>query len=170
MSIRLPGPFLVRFLLWLAIFFCSPLPPSAWALSFRLEVLSPAPISAELPYTRQYAEEFSHRVVARLVAAEFREPLVWFCDDYRIARVTVGLARQGCAIPFVEATYTVLGCHPDKVWPNIVAHRKANLGREYDANDNALPSDWEKFWGEGSSPKKPVKSVRLKKLRDQRAA
>jgi hypothetical protein len=97
------------------------------------------------------ASAFSDRVVVRLVEAEFREPDAWYRDDYRIARVTVGLARRGSPIPHIEATFNILGVHPDKVWSRIEEHRRADLGTLYN-----------EFWGEQSSPRKPVQSVKLR--------
>ena len=72
----------------------------------------------------------------------------------------MGLASRGNPQPHVEATYRVLGLHPDKVWPAIVAQRKALLGTEY-----------EKIWPE-LAPKKPVRSVTLDewKRRGRKAA
>lgn len=81
----------------------------------------------------------SDRAVVRLVEAESREPEPWHRDDYRIARITVALARDGSPIPHVEATYRVLGLHPDKVWPSILARRRALLGQKMGAFDRRIP-------------------------------
>jgi hypothetical protein len=144
----LPGPFAVRLALWLALLFIFPLPGPIARYSYRAEVLGEVALPAAS--IEEPSVDLSDRCLARLVEAELREPDVWFRDDYRIARVTVGLARKGSPIPHVAAAYAVLGVHPDQVWPRIVARRHAMLGAEY-----------ETFFGEASSPKKPVGSVRL---------
>jgi len=61
-------------------------------------------------------------------------------------------AARGEPQPHVSASYAVLGLHPSKVWPAIVARRKAQLGPLYDD-----------FHGEKfpPAPKKPAQSVRL---------
>jgi hypothetical protein len=64
-----------------------------------------------------------------LASAELREEDVWLRDDIRIAWVTVLNASQGSQSPHIEASYRVLGLHPDKVWPAILARREALLGR-----------------------------------------
>lgn len=88
------------------------------------------------------------RILARLFYAETHEVNPHFQDDYRIAAITVLRAARGESIPHVSATYTVLGLHPDKVWPAIVARRRALLGAEY-----------ESWWGVSLPPKKPAQSV-----------
>lgn len=90
------------------------------------------------------------RVLAELQRAETNEQNPHWQDDYRIAWITVLRAAQGVAEPHTSATYTVLGVHPDKVWPSIVARRKARLGPLY-----------EEFFGLELPAKKPVQSVRL---------
>jgi hypothetical protein len=111
--------------------------------------------------------DLSARVVLRLVHLEAREVDPCFQVDYRIARLTVALAARGesvlCA-PHVAATYTVLGLHPDRVWPAIVARRKAQLGADYstfyDRNGNWKSDPVMLRWNDPlSSPKKPVRSV-----------
>jgi hypothetical protein len=98
------------------------------------------------------------RILAQLTLAEAKEPCPWLRDDIRIAWITTLWASQGKPQPHVAATYAVLGLHPDKVWPAILARREAMLGRsmpederpaEFETPDLAIPS-----------PKKPVKSVR----------
>jgi hypothetical protein len=84
----------------------------------------------------------------------------WLRDDLRIAWITVKWASEG--VPewawhadrgaYAAATYQVLHCLPDEVWPHIVAERHAKLGSLYAS-----------IWGEEvSSPRKPVQSVPLK--------
>lgn len=91
---------------------------------------------------------FVSRVLDRLVDAEAREPNSHFQDDYRICRIAVANAARGDPLPFLAATYVVIGLHPDKVWPAVVARRKAMLGPMY--------AD---FFPEALPPKKPVQSV-----------
>lgn len=98
------------------------------------------------------ALSLSDRVLARLVEAESKEIDPWARDDIRIARLTVSLAQQGRPDPFITATYQALGIHPDKVWPAIVARRKAILGE----------AGYENFFGAKLPPKKPAEVVRLR--------
>jgi|GEM_PF-3627495 len=93
---------------------------------------------------------FSRRVLARLWEAELAEPNPHFATDIRIAWITVWFAVCGYHAPHVAACYAVLGLHPKKVWPAIVARRRAQLGPFY-----------AEFWGEGLPPKKPPQSVGL---------
>lgn len=98
----------------------------------------------------------ARRILLRLDQAEAREPNLHLQSDYRIAWLTVLYAWRGDAVecsPHVLATQKVLGLHPDHVWPAIEARRRALLGPEY-----------EKVFGDASSPKKPVQSVKLTDL------
>jgi hypothetical protein len=104
------------------------------------------------------AASFLRRILARLEYAEAHESNPHLQDDYRIAWITVLYAARGEPQPQVAATYAVLGLHPDKVWPAIVARRKAMLGADYD-----------KFFAE-HPPKKPVKSVTVREERQRRKA
>lgn len=147
-----------RLCVWIVTLVLFPIPPSLIGHSFRIEVLDHNYVQyGALPQEPRLP--FSDRVAVRLVEAESKESDAWYRDDYRIARVTVGLARHGSPIPHVEATYRVLGIHPDQVWPRIVARRHAVLG-----------ADYEKFFGGASSPKKPVGSVTLEELRNRKGA
>jgi hypothetical protein len=92
----------------------------------------------------------TRRILFRLADAELRERNPHFRDDYRIAWITVFHAARGDPQPDVTATYAVLGIHPNKLWPAIVARRKALLGTCY--------AD---FWGEALPPKKPAQSVKI---------
>lgn len=94
---------------------------------------------------------FAVRVLSRLEDAEARELNPHFRDDYRISWITVLNAVRGVAEPHVVATYAVLGLHPSKVWPAIVARRKAQLGPLY-----------EEFFGVSLPPKKPCGSEKRK--------
>lgn len=94
------------------------------------------------------------RILSRLETAEIHEPNPHLQTDYRIAWITVLYASRGYSLPHVSASYQALGCHPDEVWPRIVAHRKAHLGTLY-----------EQFFaidiGASLPPKKPARSVRF---------
>lgn len=64
----------------------------------------------------------------RLAEAEVCEPNPHYRDDLQIARLTVAYAASGEAVlcsPHVLASYMVLGLHPNRVWPAILARRKA---------------------------------------------
>ena len=93
----------------------------------------------------------AERVLSQLKTAEAHESNPHFQDDIRIAWITVLRAWRGEQMPHVSATYAVLGLHPDKVWPAIVARRKWRLGSQY-----------EEFFGVELPPKKPAASVRGK--------
>lgn len=72
--------------------------------------------------------QLTERVLVRLETAETKELDPWMRDDIRIAWITTLYASQGNPQPHVDATYRVLGLHPDKVWPAILARRDALLG------------------------------------------
>ena len=100
------------------------------------------------------------RILFQLEKAERNEVDPWLRDDYRIAWITVLLAGYGRLEPHVTATYRVLGLHPEKVWPAILARRRFLLGAEF-----------ESFYDEGVLPvKKPPASVRIILQRADRAA
>lgn len=144
--------FTLAFALWVLTLALFPIPAPLVAQSFRIEVLSRvSSLAAHGAAPREEPQvELCDRVVVRLVEAEAKESDAWYRDDYRIARVTMGLVRTGSPIPYIEATYTVLGIHPDQVWPRIVARRGAMLGAEYS-----------NLFGGISSPRKPARSVML---------
>lgn len=104
-------------------------------------------------------QRLSGRVMLRLEQAEKEEINPHLRDDIRIAWITVLGAMRDEPQPHVLATYRVLGLHPDKVWPAIVARRRKNLGADYG-----------KFFGELSSPKKPVRSERRSRKRTDESA
>src|ERR1700722_11102632 len=86
------------------------------------------------------------RILSRLASALAQELDPWIRDDLKIAhRIVVHAARGDATIcgPHVLASYEVLGLHPEKVWPSILARREA-LGPL-----TAAP------------PKKPPQSVKL---------
>jgi hypothetical protein len=99
------------------------------------------------------SQSLSERILVALTEAEHNELNPHFQADYRIAWITVLRAARGERLAHISATYAVLGLHPDKVWPAIVARRKALLGSYY-----------EDFWGEKfrpvAPPRKPPQSVR----------
>ncbi|HEY3972356.1 MAG TPA: hypothetical protein VGM18_05080 [Candidatus Sulfotelmatobacter sp.] len=161
----LPGPLFVRVAIWLFVFALSPLPAPVAQLSFQLEVLGRTTVAAlpprSAPVEAQHLTEKEHtqRILLYLEHAEKKEIDPWLRDDIRIAWITTLEASRGNSQPHVDATYRVLGVHPDQVWTRIVARRKALLGSEY-----------EDFFGGVSSPKKPVRSVSLGELRGRRTA
>ena len=83
------------------------------------------------------------RVMRYLEQAELSEDAYGFESDIRQAWITVSLAARGECGPFVQASYRLHGLHPDKVWPAIMAQRRATLGKEfsdwYDAAGNLKP-------------------------------
>src|ERR1019366_4290253 len=81
---------------------------------------------------RDMGHSLVQRILTRLEDAENHEVNPHLQDDYRISWITVLRASRGERIPHVSATYEVLGLHPDKVWPAILARRKALLGPLYE--------------------------------------
>lgn len=73
-------------------------------------------------------QTIARRILFRLEEAEWREIDPWYRDDLRISWITVLRASRGESIPFIAATYAVLGLHPDKVFPAIEARRDALTG------------------------------------------
>jgi len=119
----LSGP-LARFAVWLLVSLIFPLPTwNTTFCSFQLEVLHDITRRA-LPQERRVPE----RVMLRLEQFEARELNPHLRDDIRIAWITTLYASQGNPQSHVDATYRVLGLHPDKVWPAILARREALLG------------------------------------------
>lgn len=108
----------------------------------------------------------SARVLLRLEQGEAREPNVHYRDDIRIAWLTCLYAYRSEPMPFVRATYTVLGVHPDEVFPHIQAQRRAKLAGEYahfyDAEGTLIAKP--------SAPAKPTHSVSLEEERRRRKA
>ena len=118
---RLP---ITRFAVWLLVSVLFPLPTLAATLySFRVEVIA-LPPGAHLPLT--------DRVLTHLEQIESHEPDPWVRDDLRISWITTLYASQGNPQPDVDATYIVLGIHPNKVWPAILARRARLLGEKED--------------------------------------
>ena len=154
----LPGPLLVRAALWLALFCVFPLSVTSIGLSLQCEVLGSTTFSALPPGSSEPLAR-TEAVLAYLENAERKETDLWLRDDISIAWITTLEASRGNPQPFIDATYRVLGCHPDQVWSRITARRKAMLGVRY-----------EDFFGEASSPKKPVQSVTLVEERSRKRA
>lgn len=98
----------------------------------------------QFPQPPDFGAQFSERVLARLWQARNEERDQHRLDDLMVAWHTVSFAAQGIPIPFVQASYKVLGCHPDLVFRKVTAFRKAHLGSEYsrwfDDAGNARPS------------------------------
>lgn len=145
--------FVVRLAVWLVTLVLFPIPVTVVPLSFALEVLERITLDAP---ARECQEppcvDLAERVLVRLEQAEKKEIDPWLRDDLRIAWITTTWAQSGVPKwflrgplpPHVAATYQVLDCHPDEVWPRIVARRKAKLGNEYsawcDENGNLRPA------------------------------
>lgn len=160
-----------RFAFWFVTLALFPFPVSVtlWPRSFEVEVLERITV-ATLPLSLESERpgvERTDRILLYLEQAEKKEIDPWLRDDIRIAWITTRWSQHGIpswslhgyATPYVAATWQVLHCHPEQVWPRIVAQREAKLGALH-----------EKVWGAASSPRKPVQSVRLRKTRRDSAA
>lgn len=99
------------------------------------------------------------RILSRLEQAESSEPDPHRQTDYRIAWIAVLYAAQGKQQPNTLATYEVLGLHPDKVWPAMVARRKAQLGESYSRFFDEHGQIRRDEYGPLLPPKKPARSV-----------
>jgi hypothetical protein len=157
---------LARAVFWAAALALFPVSVKIWPRSFQVEVLQRISFVA-LPQERvsavgQDGVSWTGRVLLHLEAAEKQETDPWLRDDLRIAWIATRWAQHGIpswslhgyATPYEAATWQVLQCHPDQVWPRILAAREAKLGKLHD-----------KVWGDASSPRKPVRSVKLDELR-----
>lgn len=163
-SMRLPGPLLMRILIWCALFVVFPLSSTTACYSFRVEVLC-VTTSERFPPERPIVEQaLTGRVLARLEDSEKREIDPWLRDDLRHSWISLSTFWRG-SFPtfwdaFVDASYRIYGVHPDAVWPKIMAKRKAKLGplysAFYDENDLRRTDDL----SAGLPPKKPVRSER----------
>lgn len=147
--------FATRLILWVFTLAAFPIPWAIIPQSFQVEVLQRITLAA-LPQER-HSVNLSERVLVCLEKAERAEIDPWLRDDIRIAWITTLYAARGNPQPHVDATYRVLGIHPDQVWPHIVARRQAMLG-----------SDYPKFFGGISSPRKPVRSMGLAEFERRR--
>jgi hypothetical protein len=131
-----------RFVLWLVTLALFPVPVTLLPRSFELEVLQCITFDA-LPQERPLIDaeqEWTERVLVYLESAEKKEIDPWLRDDYRIAWITAKWSQHGVpdwswhrdSPPYVAATYQVLHCHPEEVWPRIVSQRKEKLGALYE--------------------------------------
>lgn len=150
--------FLVRLGVWFVTLLLFPIPVTLVPRSFAVEVLER--ITVHAPAARECQEppcvNLAERVLVRLEQAEKKEIDLWLRDDIRIAWITTAWSQSGVPQwfwrgsslpPHVAATYQVLDCHPDAVWPRIVAQRKAKLGPCY-----------QQFFGAELPPKKPSRA------------
>lgn len=155
-----------RFLRWLvivafvsALAFCSVFVTGfAFPVELRRPHLNLAGFFVHREHEVSAPASLTDRVVARLEEAELDESDPWYCDAIRIARLTVLYAAKGDPSPHFWATYNVLRTSPDQVWPQIVANRKAKLGKYYAEIFGAED-------GVSLPPKKPARSVALPNLR-----
>lgn len=158
----------LRLVFWFATLATFPIPPALVPRSFQVEVLERITLAA-LPASPesersdgQLGVSLTERVLLHLEQSEKKEIDPWYRDDLRIAWITTrwsqhgipGWSLHGYATPYVAATWQVLNCHPDKVFSEITARRKAMLGARY--------AD---FFLQASSPKKPCGSVGLRRGR-----
>jgi hypothetical protein len=146
--------FLVRLVVWVVTLVVCPIPVNLYVRSFQVEVLQRITLVA--PAARECQEPdcvevyLAERVLVRLQQAEKSEIDPWLRDDLRIAWITTKWSQHGVpewawhrnSPPHSAATYQVLNCLPDEVWPRILAKRKEKLGSEYsrfyDANDRPI--------------------------------
>jgi hypothetical protein len=166
---RLPGPLVVRFFVWLALSCVFPLSVTATRLSFEVEVLGRT-ISALPPGSAATLLQQVEDVQRYLAAAERKELDPHYRADYRIAYLTVHWSHAGIPLwsyhresAHAAATFAVLACSPEDVWPNVCAERRLKLGKFYSliydeaGNLQSDPALEEMLRG---SPKKPAESVR----------
>ena len=152
--------FAVRLVLWFVTLALFPIPASLLAQSFQVEVLQRITLAALPPSleSERPGVEWTERILLRLEASEKKEIDPWLRDDIRIAWITTHWSQHGIpswslhgyATPYVAATWQVLHCHPEQVWPRLLEQREAKLGALH-----------ETIWGKASSPRKPVQSVKL---------
>lgn len=128
-------PFWLTPLVILLAAICFPLLPPKVSCSFDLSRSITTDALSQEP-----SLDLTERVLVRLEQAEKKEQDEHLKTDVRIAWVTTLYASRGNPQPHIDASFKVLGLHPDKVWPSIVAKRKAQLGSEYslwyEANDS----------------------------------
>lgn len=136
--------FLVRLAVWFVTLALFPIPVTLYGRSFKVEVLHGITLDApasECTEPRCVDANLAERVLVRLQDAEKKEIDPWVRDDLRIAWITANWSQKGVpqwswhkdSAPYVAATYQVLQCLPDEVWPRIVAKRKAQCGSLYSA-------------------------------------
>jgi hypothetical protein len=108
---------------------------------FAVAVQGASPQESRMASHRSLSR-WSERVLARLEQSKRNEPNPHLRDDVHIAYLTVLYAAREDSIScgaHMLATINTLGLHPDKVWPAIIARRKAQCGALYavlyDEND-----------------------------------
>ena len=154
--------YLAALLLWLVTFASFP-PTSPISIDPGPRITQNALPQERLLGRARVQNFWTERVLEYLESAQKKEIDPWLRDDLRISWITALWAVEGVPEwawhadrgPHAAATFQVLGCLPDEVWPHIVAARHAKLGSLYAT-----------IWGaEVSSPRKPVQSVKLKASR-----
>src|ERR1700723_2574035 len=128
---------LTRFVLWLLTLAVFPIPATQVPRSFEIEVLQQRITLDALPQERPL--EQTERVLAYLETTGKNEIDPWLRDDLRIAWITAKWSQHGVpewawhrySPAHSAATYQVLNCLPDEVWPRILAKRKSQLGSLY---------------------------------------
>jgi hypothetical protein len=150
----------LRLAVWFVTLALFPIPLPLVGHSFQVEVLQRITLAALplSPESERPGVELTEHVLEYLEQAEKTEIDPWVRDDLRISWITVQWAQHGVpewswrrnSSPYVAATYQVLHCDPDEVWPRILKQRAQKLG--------ALHA---KVFGAASSPRKPVRSVDL---------
>jgi len=78
------------------------------------------------------AQSFAERVVIYLCAAEAAERDPRYHDDYRLARMALGYARQGHTDPWRYAFWMYFGRVPEKLIPVFVAADRQRAAAECD--------------------------------------
>lgn len=81
----------------------------------------------ELLFLLVFGRSKSERILAYLAVAEQGEPDVWLRDDYRIAWLTVLYSANGRPSPWDWAFNRVVGGHPAKVIPQLVARAREHV-------------------------------------------
>ncbi len=155
----------VRLVLWFVTLAMFPIPAALVPLSFQVEVLQRITFAA--PPEGRPGVELTEKVLKHLEQSEKTEIDPWYRDDLRIAWITALWSQRGVPAwslhanqpAYVAATWQVLHCHPDQVWPRILAAREGRLGK--------IHSQF--FAGAPSSPRKPVRSVGIAELERLRA-
>ena len=106
------------------------IPERALALVARLGVIWNVRLLSPVARRPKSARDLSARICARLVQAEAKEPDAWLRDDYRIARMTVGLASRGNSDPWRFAFWQYLGKTPEKLIPFFVARAQRDAAMD----------------------------------------
>jgi hypothetical protein len=107
-------------------------------LQYQIESDSDSPHASPRP-PEVTARRLVERILFHLAYTEAHEANPHFRTDIRIAWIAVKWASDGIPElspyrllpPHVAATFAVLNCHPDEVWPRILQVRQEKLGAEY---------------------------------------